>query len=137
MKEKRFKMLKRLTVSDGSSSKPKSNLRISGVGAFLFALIFIIAIASVVIMDGYGVPETISVWFLIILIIIATILLFAAQVASQWEKAVVLRFGKFQYLKGPGMFWLIPIVDTVVNWIDHRVNVTPFSAEKTLTKDAP
>jgi regulator of protease activity HflC (stomatin/prohibitin superfamily) len=135
IKKKRLKMLKQLTVSDGASIKPRSNLRISGVGGFLFALLFIVAIAGVAIMDSNGAPETISVSFLVIMILIATYLLLATQVASQWEKAVVLRFGKFRNLKGPGIFWIIPIMDTIVNWIDHRVNVTPFSAEKTLTKD--
>ena len=57
------------------------------------------------------------------------------QVARQWEKAVVLRLGNFQGLKGPGLFWIIPIVDSITRWIDHRVMVTPFSAEKTLTRD--
>jgi regulator of protease activity HflC (stomatin/prohibitin superfamily) len=66
---------------------------------------------------------------------IAAYFLFALKVAAQWEKAVVLRLGKFTGLKGPGLFWLIPIVDTAVMWIDHRVAVTSFSAEKTLTKD--
>jgi regulator of protease activity HflC (stomatin/prohibitin superfamily) len=47
----------------------------------------------------------------------------------------VLRFGRFRGLRGPGMFWVVPIVDRVTTWIDHRVMVTPFSAEKTLTKD--
>jgi regulator of protease activity HflC (stomatin/prohibitin superfamily) len=61
--------------------------------------------------------------------------MFALKVAKQWEKAVVLRFGKFRGLKGPGVFWLVPIIDTVTEWIDHRVMVSPFSAEKTLTKD--
>jgi regulator of protease activity HflC (stomatin/prohibitin superfamily) len=67
--------------------------------------------------------------------LIGVYFLFALKVASQWEKAVVLRFGKFIGLKGPGVFWLIPIVDSVTAWIDHRVMVTSFSAEKTLTKD--
>ena len=128
-------MLKQLIVPDGARPKPKSNLRISGVGAFISAVLFIVAVGGVVILDANGVSETISVIFLIIMLIIATYLLFATQVASQWEKAVVLRLGKFHQLKGPGFFWIIPIVDSVVNWIDHRVNVTPFSAEKTLTKD--
>lgn len=128
-------MLKQLTVSDGSSTKIKSNFRVSGVGGFLFAVVFALAIIGVAVMDSYGIPETISVPFLIIMILLGTYILLAIQIASQWEKAVVLRFGKFRNLKGPGVFWLIPIVDTVVNWIDHRVNVTPFSAEKTLTKD--
>jgi regulator of protease activity HflC (stomatin/prohibitin superfamily) len=61
--------------------------------------------------------------------------LFGLKVADQWEKAVVLRFGRFRGLRGPGMFWLTPIVDRAPVWIDHRVMVTPFSAEKTLTKD--
>jgi regulator of protease activity HflC (stomatin/prohibitin superfamily) len=61
--------------------------------------------------------------------------LFALKVASQWEKVIVLRLGKFIGLKGPGIFWLIPVIDTAVMWIDHRVMVTSFSAEKTLTKD--
>ena len=47
----------------------------------------------------------------------------------------MLRFGKFHSLSGPSPFWIIPIVDTIPNWIDHRVMVTPFAAEKTLTKD--
>ena len=69
------------------------------------------------------------------MILVGTYILFALKVASQWEKAVVLRLGKFHGLRGPGVFWIIPIVDTIPSWIDHRVMVTPFSAEKTLTKD--
>ncbi len=61
--------------------------------------------------------------------------LFALKIANQWEKAVVLRLGRYTGLRGPGMFWIIPVVDSVAAWIDHRVMVTPFNAEKTLTKD--
>ncbi|OGO66028.1 MAG: peptidase [Chloroflexi bacterium RBG_19FT_COMBO_50_10] len=110
-------------------------MRISGVGGFLFTIIFAIAILAVGFMDTKGVTESVMIPFLIVMLLLATYILVAVQIASQWEKAVVLRFGKFQHLKGPGLFWIIPIADTVVNWIDHRVNVTPFSAEKTLTKD--
>jgi regulator of protease activity HflC (stomatin/prohibitin superfamily) len=62
-------------------------------------------------------------------------MLFSIKVADQWEKAVVLRVGRFTGLRGPGMFWVIPVIDRIPVWIDHRVMVTPFSAEKTLTKD--
>jgi regulator of protease activity HflC (stomatin/prohibitin superfamily) len=65
----------------------------------------------------------------------AVYILFALKIAQQWEKAIVLRFGRFHRLAGPGMFWMIPIVDSIPAWIDHRVMVTSFSAEKTLTKD--
>jgi len=67
--------------------------------------------------------------------LITAYILFALKIADQWEKAVVLRFGKFSGLKGPGRFWIIPIVTRSRKWIDHRVMVTPFNAEKTLTKD--
>jgi regulator of protease activity HflC (stomatin/prohibitin superfamily) len=61
--------------------------------------------------------------------------LFALKVAQQWEKVIVLRMGRFNGLKGPGLFWILPIIDMTPVWIDHRVMVTPFNAEKTLTKD--
>ncbi len=67
--------------------------------------------------------------------VIGAYFLFALKVASQWEKAVVLRLGKFRGLYGPGLFWVVPIVDTVSSWIDHRTIVTPFAAQKTLTRD--
>lgn len=65
------------------------------------------------------------------------LLIFAAsiRIADQWEKAVVLRMGKFLGLRGPGIFLIIPIIDRIDNYIDQRVRVTDFSAEKTLTKD--
>jgi regulator of protease activity HflC (stomatin/prohibitin superfamily) len=72
---------------------------------------------------------------LVIINLIGLYLLFALKIADQWEKAVVLRFGRFIGLRGPGLFRIVPIVDRVSIWIDHRVIVTPFSAEKTLTKD--
>jgi len=57
------------------------------------------------------------------------------QVADQWDKVVILRLGRFHALKGPGLFGIIPIVDTIPYWIDTRVITTGFKAEKTLTKD--
>jgi regulator of protease activity HflC (stomatin/prohibitin superfamily) len=56
-------------------------------------------------------------------------------VANQWERAVVLRFGRFTGLKGPGLFILIPVVDEVSQLVDQRVRVTDVSAESALTKD--
>jgi regulator of protease activity HflC (stomatin/prohibitin superfamily) len=66
----------------------------------------------------------------------AALLLFAAiKIASQWERAIVLRLGRFQALRGPGLFLLVPILDSVPYWIDVRVITSTFKAEKTLTKD--
>ncbi|HEU4557725.1 MAG TPA: slipin family protein [Longimicrobium sp.] len=57
------------------------------------------------------------------------------KIARQWERAVVLRMGKFQDLKGPGPFMVIPFVDSITTWIDQRTITTPFAAEQTLTAD--
>jgi regulator of protease activity HflC (stomatin/prohibitin superfamily) len=57
------------------------------------------------------------------------------HIADQWEKAVVLRMGKYTGLRGPGLFIIIPIIDKVDNYIDQRIRVTDFKAEQTLTKD--
>jgi regulator of protease activity HflC (stomatin/prohibitin superfamily) len=57
------------------------------------------------------------------------------KIARQWERAVVLRLGKYVGLRGPGLFWIIPFVDTVSAWIDQRVITTSFAAEETLTSD--
>ena len=57
------------------------------------------------------------------------------RVADQWERAVVLRMGKFNGLKGPGPFFIVPIIDQISAYIDQRVRVSAFKAEQTLTKD--
>jgi regulator of protease activity HflC (stomatin/prohibitin superfamily) len=68
-------------------------------------------------------------------VIIALLEIFALRKANQWEKAVILRNGRFVGLKGPGLFWVVPILDELPLIIDHRVMVTPFTAERSLTKD--
>jgi regulator of protease activity HflC (stomatin/prohibitin superfamily) len=57
------------------------------------------------------------------------------RVAKQWERGVVLRLGRFIGLRGPGLFWIVPFVDTVSSWIDQRTITTSFAAEQTLTSD--
>jgi regulator of protease activity HflC (stomatin/prohibitin superfamily) len=59
----------------------------------------------------------------------------APRVALQWERAIVLRLGRYRALKGPGLFWILPFIDTIPMWIDLRIRPTPFNAEKTLTRD--
>src|SRR5437660_9442766 len=59
----------------------------------------------------------------------------SAEIARQWERAVVLRLGKFVGLRGPGLFWIIPFADSISTWIDQRVITTAFAAEETLTSD--
>jgi len=67
--------------------------------------------------------------------IIAVIAALAIKVADQWERVVILRLGKYRSLEGPGLFFIIPIIDEIAYWIDTRVITSSFKAEKTLTKD--
>ncbi len=74
-------------------------------------------------------------WVLVTAVVVAGLLSPCLQMAYQWEKGVVLRFGKFRGLKGPGLFTVFPVIDKVANYVDQRIRVTDFKAETTLTKD--
>jgi regulator of protease activity HflC (stomatin/prohibitin superfamily) len=119
---------------DISSFSSIDRSRISGAAWALALALFVLAAGGAAYMFG-----RIADWFIIlysiVLVIFAFYILFALKVADQWEKMIVLRLGKFQGLKGPGAFWIYPIIDNVARVIDHRVMVTPFNAEKTLTRD--
>jgi regulator of protease activity HflC (stomatin/prohibitin superfamily) len=67
--------------------------------------------------------------------LLAAFVAVSIKIADQWEKVVVLRLGEFRALRGPGLFFIIPIVDAIPYWIDTRVITASFKAEKTLTKD--
>jgi regulator of protease activity HflC (stomatin/prohibitin superfamily) len=113
----------------------EDSVRISGIALTIFFILIILSVAAAIYLDAQQIKLG---WILLATIgidLIAFYILFALKVADQWEKAVVLRFGRFIELRGPGLFWIIPIVDRTPVWIDHRVMVTPFSAEKTLTRD--
>ena len=109
-------------------------LHVSPIGGVLAGIFYLAGILGAVLMDGKVSDGWIGV-YVTVMILIGVILMFAIKIAKQWEKAVVLRLGKFRGLRGPGMFWIIPLIDAIPTWIDHRVMVSPFSAEKTLTKD--
>jgi len=112
----------------------QAELHIAAVAVLLFGICLLIAVAGAFLGDGKFSDALVGTWS-VLWTLLGTYILFALKVASQWEKAVVLRVGKFHGLRGPGAFWIIPIIDAIPSWIDHRVMVTSFSAEKTLTKD--
>jgi regulator of protease activity HflC (stomatin/prohibitin superfamily) len=72
---------------------------------------------------------------IVIGIVVGLILMLSPRIARQWERAVVLRLGKYNGLRGPGLFWVVPLIDNVSSWIDQRVITTNFNAEETLTSD--
>jgi regulator of protease activity HflC (stomatin/prohibitin superfamily) len=97
-----------------------------------------ISLAIVVVLAGLGVLA-IGIARLVVpgalLIVLAVIVLAALKMARQWEQAVVLRAGKFLAVRGPRLFWIVPILDNVTALLDTRLRTTQFVAEQTLTKD--
>src|SRR5262245_18975053 len=112
----------------------KADLHISPIAGTLFGVAFLIAMFGAIFGDGKFSDGFLGGW-VFVWTFLGVYILFALKVANQWEKAFVLRLGKINRLAGPGPFWIIPIIDTTPTWIDHRVMVTPFAAQKTLTKD--
>lgn len=108
--------------------------RVSGIGVAVGVFFWLIGVLGAIDLEN-RVSEGWAAAFFLLFLLIGLFFLYAIQVARQWEKAVVLRFGRFIGLRGPGLFFILPLVDQVSTWIDHRVMVTPFNAEKTLTRD--
>jgi len=131
---------KRTAEGKSKAAQPdlaKSQAKVTnGVSLALFFLVLAISIGlGIALSELAGLGDGWVAAFILGGTLVAMYLLLAFKIADQWEKAVVLRMGKFAGLKGPGRFWIVPIVDTIPKWVDHRVMVTPFNAEKTLTKD--
>ena len=103
----------------------------SGINPIALLVLAVLTVADglLFVFEVFSMPAAIAGFLLAIFIASAI------KIADQWEKAVVLRMGKFKGLKGPGLFLIIPIIDRVDNYIDQRVRVTDFKAEETLTKD--
>ncbi len=93
-------------------------------------LIIVSAILAVMFYLNY-----LNIMVFVVLIILTILLTSSIKIADQWEKAVLLRMGKYIGLKGPGIFFIVPIIDNVIDYIDQRVRVTDFKADQTLTKD--
>ena len=106
--------------------KTKGSLNPLSISIFLiFSVIFVMLFALGVI----------NIFVFIISMAFSVLLSNSIHIADQWERAVVLRMGKYSGLKGPGLFMTIPIIDRVSTYIDQRVRVSAFKAEQTLTKD--
>jgi regulator of protease activity HflC (stomatin/prohibitin superfamily) len=74
-------------------------------------------------------------WPIIVGVVVGITAMQSPRMANQWERAVVLRLGKYVGLRGPGLFWIVPFADSVSSWLDQRVITTSFAAEESLTSD--
>jgi regulator of protease activity HflC (stomatin/prohibitin superfamily) len=135
MKNKKSQSEKEYNKPEQPEEKKPDTVRINAIAGTLAAVVFILSVGGSILMSEAGVGGGWIIAWVTITFLIALYLLLAIKIAQQWEKAVILRLGKYTGLRGPGLFWIIPMVETTPSWIDHRVMVTPFKAEKTLTKD--
>jgi regulator of protease activity HflC (stomatin/prohibitin superfamily) len=93
-----------------------------------FAVVFLVAAAMLWRATGMVVPA-------VLVALLGLTVARSPRVAQQWERAVVLRLGRFVGLRGPGVFWVVPFIDEVASWVDQRTVTTSFAAEQTLTSD--
>lgn len=110
----------------------KSNLKNNGWANPVSISILLLAI---VLSSALYVLHAVGIMTTLVILAACGLLSASIRIADQWEHAVVLRMGKFKGLKGPGLFFIWPIVDSVSAYVDQRVRVSVFKAEQTLTKD--
>jgi len=107
----------------------------TGRNQFAYFLMMVgLALAAGVFVLGRDMAP-INIWLAVAIAIVSVFVPQSLMMANQWERAVVLRLGKLQGIKGPGLFVIIPVVDTVATWIDQRIQTTEFNAEQALSKD--
>ena len=104
----------------------------SALPALIFVLIILVGFGIAYATSTHPVASAVIA---VVTVVVAFVVSSSIKVADQWEKVVVLRLGRFRSLEGPGLFFIIPIVESVAYWIDTRVITATFKAEKTLTKD--
>ena len=107
---------------------------VSSIATLLFVVVTVIGFG--VALAVYGeVSSSGSMVIEAVFALIGALIAWSTKVANQWSRAIVLRLGKYQSMQGPGIFFIIPVIDYIPYWIDIRVISTSFKAEKTLTKD--
>jgi SPFH domain/Band 7 family protein len=111
----------------GGQGPVVTNVRLNVVAVLLLVIPIAAGIAAAVRLD--------TPWPAPVGILIGFTLMLSPRVAKQWERGVVLRLGRYVGLRGPGLFWIVPFVDSVTKWIDQRVITTSFAAEESLTSD--
>jgi regulator of protease activity HflC (stomatin/prohibitin superfamily) len=121
-----MQIVKKISPTENASIAT-GGARVNVVSVIVFALPFLIGLFS-----GMALSSPAAVIIGTLLGLLASC---APRVAKQWERAVVLRLGRYTGLRGPGLFWVVPLIDSVATYVDQRVITTNFAAEQTLTAD--
>jgi regulator of protease activity HflC (stomatin/prohibitin superfamily) len=104
-----------------------SGSRVNVIAIFMFLAFFLLGLAWTLYTENFfGIVAGVLLGFLAAL---------SPKIAKQWESGIVLRLGRYTARKGPGLFWVVPLIDSVSAWIDQRIITTSFAAEQTLTSD--
>ncbi|MES1257757.1 MAG: slipin family protein [Acidobacteriota bacterium] len=112
-------------MARGLSNSPRELISTEGAVACVFMLVLGGALAAGTRQPGFFIASA----------LIGVYLLFAVKVADQWEKAAVLRFGRYRGLRGPGLYFVIPVIEKISRYVDQRIRVTDVTAESALTRD--
>jgi len=108
---------------------------VNSLSATVAAIVWVAGIvAAIVVAEGMR-RENLVPFVILGDLVVGLFMMFSIKVVDQWEKAVVLRFGRFRGLRGPGVFWIIPVVDVISHLVDQRVRATDVTAESALTRD--
>jgi regulator of protease activity HflC (stomatin/prohibitin superfamily) len=127
--------LSQITFSFIYQNMEDNNMKNQSLFAILIFFVMIALGALLAYLITNASPGANITWVVICTLFVALVISSSIKVADQWNKAVVLRLGRFHSLRGPGLFFIIPVIDNIPYWIDIRVIATTFTAEKTLTKD--
>lgn len=109
--------------------------RASSAGVLLFSVVVFVVSFGVVLGIMAAIKGSVGLIAVIVAAMVAALATMSIHIAQQWEKVVVLRFGKFNRVSGPGLFWTMPVIEQNTMRVDGRVRATTFGAEETLTAD--
>jgi regulator of protease activity HflC (stomatin/prohibitin superfamily) len=116
-------------IGFGARPEPAGD-RVLRLNVVAIAILLVFVAIGIALWMGNGSPFLVAS-----VVLLGVVLMQSPRIAQQWERAVVLRLGRFIGLRGPGLFWIVPFVDSVSSWIDQRTITTSFAAEQTLTSD--
>ncbi|HEU4872904.1 MAG TPA: slipin family protein [Pyrinomonadaceae bacterium] len=122
-------------MSSSTTSLTETRSNVPSVDVARINIVSTVALLVPLLLGGLATWLTFNPAGIVLGLLLGFLVAQAPKIARQWERAVVLRLGRYVGLRGPGLFWIIPFVDTVSAWVDQRVITTSFAAEETLTSD--